>query len=43
MVKNADAHVRNSNNRLSLEELPVGAEVLCQKEWDRSGLIIEVC
>ena len=47
MAKNSDRYTNATSNRLSLYELPIGTEVLCQNtktnEWNKGGLIVESC
>ena len=47
MVKTSKGYTNATSNRLSLNELPIGTEVLCQNartnEWDKGVLVIESC
>ena len=45
--ESAASHMERTENRPTLDELPVGTEVDVQNtdsnEWDRGGLVVEVC
>ena len=47
MTENITKASNSSSDRVHLDELPVGTEVLCQnmqsKRWDKSGLVVEAC
>ena len=47
MKQNNDKQRSVSKNNLSLGDLPIGTEVLCQNtctnQWDRSGIVVKCC
>ena len=47
MIKTNENLIKQTENRLSLGELPIGCEVRCQNtrtnEWDRMGMVVENC